>query len=125
MIEYRLTTTKKPALILAKIDEGRRVTLAELEGPRVSLLKQKIVPSLQIKQYRSWRDGRIAYRVEEDSAIRLFIAMRMIIGVRDEKRVERLVEAARSMDRGETLSWYSLYLKLGFRAVAAIRAAYN
>jgi hypothetical protein len=124
LIEYRLTTTKKPALILAKIDEGRRVNLAELEGPRVSLLKQKIVPTLQLKQYRSWRNGRTAYMLEEDSALRLFIAMRMIIGVRDEKRVERLIEAARSMDRGEALSWYSLYLKLGFKAVAALRAAY-
>jgi hypothetical protein len=125
MIEYRLTTTKKPAMILSKVDEGKRVNLAELADSRVNLLKQKILPTLQLRQFNTRRDGRVEYQVEEDSALRLLIAMKMIIGVRDEKRVEKYIEAARMMDRGEALSWYSLYLKLGFRAVAGLRAAYQ
>ena len=125
MIEYRLTTSKKPTLRLTKIDEARRTTLAEIEGPRATLLKRKIIPTLQLESFYTWRDGRNAYTVEEESALRLLITMRMIIGVRDEKRIEKLVETARTMDRGEILSWYSLYLKLGFRAIAAIRAAYK
>jgi hypothetical protein len=90
MIEYRLTTSKKPNLRLTKIDEDRRTTLAEIEGPRATLLKRKIIPTLQLESFYTWRDGRTAYTVEEESALRLFIAMRMIIGVRDENRIEKL-----------------------------------
>ena len=63
--------------------------------------------------------------LEEESAIRLYIAMKAIAGVFNWTRINGYVEAVQRMDRGEVLSWYSLRLKLGFKAIAGFRAAYS
>ena len=75
-------------------------------------------------EFMSWRDGRVNYHLDEDSAIRLYIAMKAISKVINWAKVNEYVKAVQHMDRGETLSWYSLYLKLGFKAISALRTAY-
>jgi len=50
--------------------------------------------------------------------------MKVIKGVIEWSRVSGYVMAVKNMDRGEVLSWYSLTLKLGPRALRAMRTAY-
>lgn len=124
MIDYRLTVSKKPTLRLWKMEDGKKTLMAKVQNGKAMQLKQVVIPNLTLKHFLSFRDGRDIYHLDEEAAIRLFISMKMITGVRDPKRIDRLVEAAQRMDRGDALSWYSLYLKLGFKAIAAIRVAY-
>ena len=125
MSEYRLIVTKKPLLRLWLIEGNKKTALASTEGPRADLLREVILPTLKMSEYMSWRDGRVNYHLEEESALRLYIALKAMAGVRNKSRVNGYVEEVRRMDRGEVLSWYSLYLKLGFKAIAAFRAAYS
>ena len=124
MSEYRLVLTKKPTLNLWLKEGKKRKKLASTESRRAELLRAEILPSLQLTEYMSWRDGRIIYNVTEESAIRLYLAMKIIKGVFKWSRVSGYVKAIKNMDRGEVLSWYSLTLKLGSRALQAIRIAY-
>ena len=124
MIEYRLTISKKPTLRLWQIVDRKKTVMAQVQGIKATLLKQSVIPNLPLKPFLSFRDGRDIYSLDEEAAIRLFISMKMITGVRNQRRVEKLVEAAQRMDRGDALSWYSFYLKLGFKAIAAMRVAY-
>lgn len=124
MIEYRLTVSKKPTLRLWKMEDGKKTLMATVQNGKAMQLKQAVIPNLTLKHFLSFRDGRDIYHLDEEAAIRLFISMKMITGVRNPKRIDKLVEAAQRMDRGDALSWYSLYLKLGFKAIAAIRVAY-
>jgi hypothetical protein len=124
LIDYRLTVSKKPTLRLWKMEDGKKTLMAKVQNGKAMQLKQVVIPNLTLKHFLSFRDGRDIYHLDEEAAIRLFISMKMITGVRDPKRIDRLVEAAQRMDRGDALSWYSLYLKLGFKAIAAIRVAY-
>ena len=98
--------------------------MAEVQDIKATMLKQAILPDLPLKRFLSFRDGRTIYNLDEENAIKLCISMKMVTGVRDQRRVEKLVEVAQRMDRGDTLSWYSLYLKLGFKAIMAMRLAY-
>ncbi|MFH2110807.1 MAG: hypothetical protein ABIJ47_06035 [Candidatus Bathyarchaeota archaeon] len=124
MSEYRLIVTKKPTLRLW-LHEGKKKTVqASTEGSKAALLREVLLPTLRMSEFMSWRDGRVNYHLEEESALRLYLAMKGIAGVMKWSRVNGYVEAVKNMDRGEVLSWYSLYLKLGFRAIAAFRAAY-
>lgn len=125
MSEYRLIVTKKPTLRLWLVEGKKKSVLASTKGRRADLLREVIFTKLKLTEFMSWRDGRKGYIMEEESAIRLYLAMKAIAGVFNWNRVNRYVEAIRQMDRGETLSWYSLYLKLGFRAIAALRMAYK
>ena len=125
MSEYRLIVTKKPLLRLWLIEGNKKTALASTEGPRADLLSEVILPTLKMSEYMSWRDGRVNYHLEEESALRLYIILKAMAGVRNKSRVNGYVEAVRHMDRGEVLSWYSLYLKLGFKSIAAFRAAYS
>ena len=123
MSEYRLVLTKKPTLNLWFIEGKKRKKLASTKNRRAELLREEILPILQLTEYMSWRDGRKYYNTEE-SAIRLYLAMKIIKGVFEWSRVSGYVKAVKNMDRGEVLSWYSLSLKLGSRALQAMRTAY-
>jgi hypothetical protein len=122
--EYRLVLTKKPTINLWLIEGKKRKRLASTKSRRAGLLREEILPILQLTEYMSWRDGRINYNVTEESAIRVYLAMKIIKGVVDWSRVSGYVKAVKNMDRGEVLSWYSLTLKLGSRALRAMRTAY-
>ena len=124
MSEYRIILTKKPTLNLWLIEGKKRKRLASTGNRRAELLREEILPILQLKEYMSWRDGRINYNATEESAIRLYLAMKIIKGVFKWSRVSGYVKAVKNMDRGEVLSWYSLTLKLGSRALQAMRTAY-
>ena len=124
MSEYRLIVTKKPTLRLWLIEGKKRTVMASTKGRRADLLRDVILPILKLTKFMSWRDGRVNYHLEEDSAIRLYIAMKAISKVINWAKVNEYVKAVQHMDRGETLSWYSLYLKLGFKAISALRTAY-
>ena len=124
MSEYRIILTKKPTLNLWLIEGKNRKRLASTKNRRAELLKEEILPTLQLTKYMSWRDGRINYNIAEESAIRLYLAMKIIKGVVEWSRVSGYVKAVKNMDRGEVLSWYSLSLKLGSRALRAMRTAY-
>ncbi len=124
MSEYRIVLTKKPTLNLWLIEGRKRKKLASTKNRRAELLKEEILPTLQLTEQMSWRDGRINYNATEESAIRLYLAMKIIKGVVKWGTVSGYVNAAKNMDRGEVLSWYSLSLKLGSRALRAMRAAY-
>ena len=125
MSEYRLIVTKKPLLRLWLIEGKKKTALASTQGPRADLLREVLLPTLKMSEFMSWRDGRVNYHLEEESALRLYLALKGIAGVMKWSRVNGYVEAVKQMDRGEVLSWYSLYLKLGFKAIAAFRAAYS
>lgn len=124
MSEYRLVLTKKPTLNLWLIEGKKRKKLASTKNRRAELLREEILPILQLTEFMTWRDGRINYNVTEESAIRLYLAMKIIKGVVQWSRVSGYVKAVKNMDRGEVLSWYSLSLKLGSRALQAMRTAY-
>jgi len=123
--EYRLIVTKKPTLRLWLVEGQKKTVMISTEGRKADLLREMILPQLKMTEYMSWRDGRVNYHLEEDSAIRLYIAMKAISKVINWAKVNEYVKAVQHMDRGETLNWYSLYLKLGFKAIAAFRAAYS
>ena len=125
MSEYRLIVTKKPTLRLWLVEGQKKTVMISTEGRKADLLREMILPQLKMTEYMSWRDGRVNYHLEEDSAIRLYIAMKAISKVINWAKVNEYVKAVQHMDRGETLNWYSLYLKLGFKAIAAFRAAYS
>jgi hypothetical protein len=122
--EYRLIVTKKPTLRLWLVEGQKKTVMTSTEGRKADLLREMILPQLKMTEYMSWRDGRVNYHLEEDSAIRLYIAMKAISKVINWAKVNEYVKAVQHMDRGETLSWYSLYLKLGFKAISALRTAY-
>jgi len=123
--EYRLIVTKKPTLRLWLVEGQKKTVMISTEGRKADLLREMILPQLKMTEFMSWRDGRVNYHLEEDSAIRLYIAMKAISKVINWAKVNEYVKAVHHMDRGETLNWYSLYLKLGFKAIAAFRAAYS
>ncbi len=124
MIEYRLVITKKPTLRLWKKEEQKSIKMAEIEGDKAARIKEAILPQVKLTPYMSWRDGRALYHLEEEPALRLFIAMKLVTGVRDQRRIDKLITAAQKMDRGDSLNWYSFYLKLGFKSILAMRTAY-
>jgi hypothetical protein len=117
--------TKKPTLRLWLVEGKKKNVQAKTQGPRADLLRETLLPVLKLTEFMSWRDGRAGYILEEESAIRLYLSMKMIAGVYKWSRVNHYVETVKRMDRGEILSWYSLYLRLGFRAIAALRVAYK
>ena len=124
MSEYRLIVTKKPTLRLWLVEGQKKTVMISTEGRKADLLREMILPQLKMTEFMSWRDGRVNYHLEEDSAIRLYIAMKAISKVINWAKVNEYVKAVQHMDRGETLNWYSLYLKLGFKAISALRTAY-
>ena len=72
-----------------------------------------------------FRDGRIIYKTDEDSAIRLLIAIKAIVIIRRIDNVTKLLEEINNMNRSEIFWWYSLFLKIGNKALIALRKAYT
>ncbi len=124
MIEYRLIITKKPTLRLWRIEGKKKRVMAEVQDEKAYKLKEHIIPQVKLIPILQWRDGRALYHVDEETFIRLFLSMKLIIGVRNSKRLDKLVDSLKYLERGEMLAWYSLYLKLGFKAISAMRVAY-
>ena len=124
MTEYRLIITKKPTLRLWRIEGKQKTIMAEVQDDKAYRIKESIIPNIQLTPFIQWRDGRALYHIDEETYIRLFISMKMIIGVRNSRRIDKLVDAVKDIERGELLAWYSLHLKLGFKAISAMRVAY-
>lgn len=124
MIEYRLTWSKKPTLRLWKVEGKNRRLLAEVTRRKAKLAEETVIRSASLKTIMKFRDGRVIYQTEEETAIRIMIALRSIIGIRKEIHAVKLLETVEKMDRGEVYWWYSLCLKLGHKAISALRSAY-
>jgi len=124
MTEYRLIITKKPTLRLWRIEGKKKRVMAEVQDDKAYKLKEQIIPQIKLTPILQWRDGRALYHIDEETFIRLFLSMKLIIGVRNPKRLNKLVDSLKNLERGEMLAWYSLYLKLGFKAISAMRVAY-
>lgn len=124
MIEYRITLSRKPTLRLWRAEGKKRRMLAEVENEKASLVVEMILRSLPLEVYMKYRDGRVIYSAEEEAALKLLVALRGIIGLRNRSRITQILEATEKMDRGEVYWWYSLYLKRGYKAVQALRVVY-
>lgn len=124
MIEYRITLSRKPTLRLWRAEGKKRRMLAEVENEKASLVVEMILRSLPLEVYMKYRDGRVIYSVNEEAALKLLVALRGIIGLRNRSRITQILEATEKMDRGEVYWWYSLYLKRGYKAVQALRVVY-
>ena len=125
MIEYRITLSRKPTLRLWKVEGKKRTLLAKVAGEKAAHSREVILRNLSLNTYMKFRDGRIIYQTDEESAIKLLIALRSIIWLRSIRKITKVLEAVESMDRGEVFWWYSLYLKLGHKAIQALRTAYK
>jgi len=124
LIEYRVTRSRKPTVRLWRVEDSKRQLMAEVEARKAELLGGILLGNIPMKVYMRFRDGRTICTLDEENALRLFIAMKGVIGLRSMNRVNALLEAVKEMDRGEVFWWYSLYLKLGSKAVRSLRAAY-
>ena len=60
------------------------------------MLREEILPTLQLKEFMSWRDGKINYVATEESAIRLYLAMKVIKGVVKWSTVSGYVKAVKT-----------------------------
>jgi len=125
MIEYRITRSRKPTIRLWKVENRRKHLMAEVEKRKAELLEEILLRNLPLSVYMRFRDGRVIYTTDEENALRLFIALKGVIGLRSFDKVNGLLEAVKEMDRGEVFWWYSLYLKLGPKAILSLRAAYT
>jgi len=124
MIEYRITLSRKPTLRLWKVESKKRKLMAEVEDKKAELVEEIILRNIPLNIYMKYRDGRVIYNTDEENALKLLVALRTIIGLRNFNKVNRLLEAVKEMDRSEVFWWYSLYLKLGLKAIYALRTAY-
>jgi hypothetical protein len=124
MITYRITLSKKPSLRLWRVEDKYRQLMAKVDGKKAALTEEQVLRHLPLQTYRTYRDGRIIYAIEEESAVTLLIALKGIAGLRKWVHVTRILEAVHIMDRGEIYWWYSLYLKVGHKAIQALRMSY-
>ena len=124
MIEYRVTWSKKPTLRLWRVEGNKRKLMANTTERKAELVKEIIFPNLLLKTFMKFRNGLVIYHTDEESAIRLFLALKSISGIRDETRVVKLLESVQKIERGEVYCWYSLFLKLDIKAILALRSAY-
>ena len=124
MIDYRVTLSKKPTLRLWKAEGKKRTLMAEVEKRKAVLVEEIILRNINISIFMKFRDGRVIYNMNEENALKLLIALKTIIGLRNYNKVNKLLEAVKEMDRSEIFWWYSLYLKIGLKAIHALRTAY-
>jgi len=125
MIEYRITRSRKPTIRLWKVENRRKHLMAEVESRKAELLEEILLRNIPLNVYMKFRDGRVIYTADEENALRLLIALKGIIGLRNFSKVNALLEAVKEMDRSEVFWWYSLHLKLGPKAIRSLRAAYT
>lgn len=124
MIEYRITLSRKPTLRLWKAEGKKRWLMAEVENKKAALVEEMILRDIPIEVYMKYRDGRVIYNTNEEYALKVFVALRGITGLRSSNNIDRVLESVGEMDRSEVYWWYSLYLKLGSKAIQAMRTAY-
>jgi len=124
MVQYRISLSSKPTIRLYKLEGTNRKYLAEVSGQKAKLAKNILLNGLDIKEKIRFRDGRIVMETSEDTALKVMIGLRAIIGLRNKSRIEKTLETVKSMDKGEVYWWHSLYLKIGESAIQALRTAY-
>jgi len=124
MVQYRLSVSKKPTLRLYRAEGQNRKPLAEVTGRRAELAQRILLQGISLKELIRFRDGRTIMEADEDSALKIAIGLRAIIGLRDNDRMVKALEAVHSMDKGEVYWWHSLYLRIGDKAMRALRTAY-
>ena len=124
MIDYRITLSKKPTLRLWKADGKKRTLMAEVENRKANLVEEIILRNIPLNIFMKFRDGRVIYNTNEENALKILVALKGIIGLRNFTKVNKILESVNDMDRSEVFWWYSLYLKLGLKAIQALRTAY-
>lgn len=124
MVEYRISLSRKPTIRLYKLEGNNRKYLAEVTGKKAELAKNILLNDLNLKEKIRFRDGRIVTEADEDTALKVMIGLRSIIGLRDRNRITKIIEAVKSMDKGEVWWWHSLCLKVGEKGIRALRSAY-
>jgi len=124
MIQYRLSISKKPTLRLYRTEGQNRKPLAEVTGRKAELAQRILLQGISFKELIRFRDGRVVMETDEDSALKVAIGLRAIIGLRAKHRMVKALETVNSMDKGEVYWWHSLYLKIGDKAIRALRTAY-
>ncbi|MBS7609963.1 hypothetical protein KEJ36_03980 [Candidatus Bathyarchaeota archaeon] len=124
MVQYRLSISKKPTLRLYRAEGSFRRPLAKATGAKAEVAKSILLRSIGLKELMRFRDGRAILEMDEDSALKVAIGLRAIMGLRMRERVVKMLEVVSSMDKGEVYWWHSLYLRIGDRAIRALRRAY-
>jgi hypothetical protein len=124
LVEYRLSISKQPTLRLYRVDGHNRRPLAEVTGRKAELAQKILLGAINSEDFIRFRDGRVVKKIDEESALKVAIGLRAIIGLRAGDRVIKALEAVNSMDRGEVYWWHSLYLRMGDKAIRALRTAY-
>lgn len=125
MVTYRISIFKTPTVRLYKIDGKRRTSIAEVGDKKAELAQKILLHGLPLKEKKRYKHGLILLEADEDTALKIAIGLRAIIGMRNWNFISKmLVVVVEAMDRGEVYWWHSLYLKLGERAIRALRSAY-
>ena len=124
MIDYRITLSKKPTLRLWKAEGKKRTLMAEVENRKANLVEEIILRNIPLNIFMKFRDGRVIYSTNEEYALKIYVALKGISGLRNFNKVTRILESVDNMDRSEIFWWYSLYLKLNLKAIQALRTAY-
>jgi hypothetical protein len=124
MVQYRLSISKKPTLRLYRFEGQNRRPLAETTGSKAQLAQRLLLQGIVLRELIQFRDGRVVMEADEDSALKVAIGLRAVIGLRSRDRITRALERVNSMDKGEVYWWHSLYLRMGDRAIRALRTAY-
>jgi hypothetical protein len=124
MVEYRVSLSRKPTLRVYRAEGQSRRPLAEVTGRRAELARSILLQGISLKELIRFRDGRVVMEMDEDSALKVTIGLRAIIGLRAKDRMVKTLEAVNSMDKGEVYWWHSLYLRIGDKAIRALRTAY-
>lgn len=124
MVTYRISIFKTTTVRLYKVDGKRRTSIAEVEGKKAELAQKILLHGLPLKEKKRYKHGLILLEADEDTALKIAIGLRAIIGMRNWNFISKMLEVVEAMDRGEVYWWHSLYLKLGDRAIRALRSAY-
>lgn len=109
---------------LYKVDGKRRTSFAQVKGKKAELAQKILLNNLPLTEKRRTRQGLVLLEADEETALRIMIGLRAIIGMRNWDHVSKMLETVASMDRGEVYWWHSLYLKLSDKAIRALRSAY-
>lgn len=124
MIEYRLTSSRKPTLKLWRVEEKNKKLLAKTSKNKATLIKEIVLRNIPMNIMMKFRDGREIHKLEEEQALKTMIAIKGIVNLRKRENIMKLLEAIERMDRGEVYWWYSLYLRIGAKAIKALRTTY-
>ncbi|RLG48007.1 MAG: hypothetical protein DRO06_02000 [Thermoproteota archaeon] len=124
-MEYRVSVSRKPTVRVYAVDGKERRLLASVTGWRADLIRRRVLRRVDKTEYMRFRDGRLILSVDESTAVRVALAAKAIAPLRDRERAKRIADIIVRMDRGELHWWYSLFLRVGWRALSALRRAYR